>query len=347
MAVIAAVVAGAGVWGIVRAADARVADVDRIDELDGVLADAPVGSISQGVDLDGDGEIDEGTATYPAINFLLVGSDSREGANAADEDFGVVGSTDEVGGRRSDTIMVLRQEENGGAALVSVPRDLWVPISGTGRSQRINSAYNEGPERLAKTVTEALGIPIHHYVEVDFVGFRDIIDKIGGVELCVGYAARDEATGLNLQPGCQNLDGTMALAYARSRKYQEWDGTNWVSDPRADLGRIERQQLFMRAAVDGALRTLQSSPFGSGDLIGEVAESVRIDSRLDPYEAAQTLRQAMQVGLRTFGLPVYNTTVAGNAVLELGEGSDAVLDYFRGVGPVPTEYETTTSDGGA
>jgi LCP family protein required for cell wall assembly len=342
MLLTAAVVAGAGAWGIVRAADERVADVDRVEGLESVLAPLPGGDGApvSAVDMDGDGIPDP--ITYPAINFLLVGSDSREGVSEGDEDFAIVGDTSEVGGRRSDTIMILRQEENGGLALTSIPRDLWVEIAGTGRSQRINSAYNEGPERLAQTVTQALGIPIHHYVEVDFIGFKDIIDELGGVEVCVGNAARDTHSGLKLDVGCQTLDGVMALAYARSRYYQEWDGSQWVTDPRADLGRIERQQLFMRAAVDGALRELRSSPFGSGDLIEAVAGSVRIDERLDPYDAARTLRAAAEGdGIRTYRIPVHPETISGNAVLELDSSARDVLDYFRGIGPAPVEYETT------
>jgi LCP family protein required for cell wall assembly len=336
MLVIAAIIAGAGVWGIVRAADERVANVDVVAGLDGVLAPLP----GQGdIDLDGDGVVDP--ITYPATNYLLVGSDSREGVTGEETDVAVVGDEGEVGGRRSDTIMILRQEENGGLSLTSLPRDLWVEIADTGERQRINSAYNDGPERLAKTITRELGIPIHHYVEVDFIGFKDIIDQIGGVELCVGNAARDTHSGLKLDVGCQMLDGVQALAYARSRYYEEWDGTNWVVDPRADLGRIERQQLFMRAAVDGVLRKLRSSPFSSGDLVEAVADSVRIDGRLDPYDAAETLRAAVEEGMHTYRIPVIPVTVAGNSVLELDGGSGEVLDYFRGRGQAPAEFETT------
>ena len=335
MFVVAAAVAGAGVWGIVRAADERVADVEVVDGLDGVLAPLP----GEGdVDIDGDGVVD--TITYPALNYLLVGSDSREGVSSDDVDFGIVGDESQVGGRRSDAIMILRQEANGGLGLTSIPRDLWVEIADTGNNQRINAAYNDGPERLAKTISYELGIPIHHYVEVDFIGFKDIIDEIGGVELCVGNAARDTRSGLKLDVGCQNLDGVMALAFARSRYFEEWDGSRWVLDPRADLGRIERQQLFMRAAVDGALNELRSSPFNSGDLVEAVAESVRIDGRLDPYEAAETLRAAVEEGMHTYRIPVTPTTIAGNSVVELDGGSQEVLDYFRGVGPAPSEYET-------
>jgi len=312
MILIVAVIGIGGAAGVLRAADARTSDVERIDGLDAILADVP-----------GD------DAEYPAENYLLVGSDSRDGIVAGTDDYDFVGDTELVGGKRSDTIMILRQERNGG-------------IAGTGESQRINSAYNDGPERLAATVSQSLGIPIHHYVEVDFLGFKDIVDRIGGVEVCTFKAARDIHSGLNLQPGCQSLNGEMALAYARSRYYEEWDGSDWAMDPRADLGRIERQQLFIREAVNGLLHDIESSPFSAGDTIQAVTESVRIDPRLDPIKAAQALRQAAQQGLHTYALPVYNDTVGDAAVLRLADDADSLLAYFRGEGPAPTQFETTT-----
>jgi LCP family protein required for cell wall assembly len=331
MALIASVIGVVGAAGVLRAADGRTDDIERISGLESVLADVP--------------DADDPTIEYPAENYLLVGSDSREGVDPSAPDFGVIGSEAEVGtSRRSDTIMVLRQERNGGAALMSLPRDLWVEIAGTDHSQRINTAYNGGAERLAATVSESLGIPIHHYVEVDFVGFKDIIDGLGGVEVCVGFAARDPGSGLQIDKGCQRLDGVQALAFARSRHYEQWDGSNWVLDPRADLGRIERQQLFMRAAVDGALRRLRSSPFGSSDVIAAVVDSVRIDDRLEPIKAGEALRQAAEEGLRTYALPVVNDTVGDAAILRLGDGADEVLAYFRGDGPAPVGFETGVTE---
>ncbi len=328
MLLVAALVGTLGAFGVLRAADARTDDVERVGGLRDVLADV----------------LDDDSIEYPAENYLLVGSDARGGVDPGSEDFDVIGDEGEVGGRRSDTIMVLRQERNGGAALMSLPRDLWIEIAGTGKSQRINAAYNTesggGAERLAATVSQSLGIPIHHYVEVDFVGFKEIIDRLGGVEVCVGHPARDEKSGLKLDQGCQVLDGVMALAYARSRTYEEWNGSDWVIDPRADLGRIERQQLFMRAAVDGALRKFRSSPFGSGDMIDAVIGSVRIDERLDPIKAGDALRSAAEEGLRTYALPVRDDTVGDAAVLRLADGADSVLAYFRGEGPAPVEFET-------
>ncbi len=315
MLLIASLVAVGGAFGVSRAADERSAEVERINGLDMILTSVP----------------DDG----PAENYLLVGSDSRDGANPDDPDFGSMGDAGDVGGRRSDTIMVLRRERDGGAALMSLPRDLWVEIAGTGEKNRINSAYNGGPELLASTVSEGLGIPIHHYVEVDFFGFKEIVDEIGGVEVCIDYATRDRNTGLDLQPGCPVLDGVQALAYARSRHYEEFRDGEWRKDGSADLGRIARQQLFMRAAITGALLDLRSSPFGSSATIRAVARSVRVDAGLDPIKAGDALRRAAEEGLTSFTLPVTPTDINGNSVVVLADGAEAYLDYFRGVGPAP------------
>jgi LCP family protein required for cell wall assembly len=238
--------------------------------------------------------------------------------------------------------MILRREKNGGASLLSLPRDLWVPIAGTDHSAKINSAYNEGPQRLVRTVTQALGVPIHHYVEVDFNGFTRLVDEIGGVQICVDYPAQDENTGLRLNPGCQVLDGTQGLAYTRSRHYEEFVDGDWRGEEEApDLARIGRQQQFIRAAVDKLLRRIRRNPLRLGDLIGVATDSVRIDGDLDPVDAANALRAAAEEGLATYTLPVVGVEHDGQSALELGEGAEAILDYFRGVAPAPPATTTT------
>jgi LCP family protein required for cell wall assembly len=311
---VALLVGAVGAAGVLRAADTRTSEITRIDGLESVLT-----SVEDG----------------PSRNYLLVGSDSREGVDPDSDDFAAIGDTSMVGGTRSDTVMILRRDADGGAALVSIPRDLWVEIAGTGRSNRVNSAYNGGPQRLAATVSQSLGVPIHHYIEVDFVGFKDIIDRIGGVDLCIEHATRDLRSGLSLQPGCQTLDGTQALAFARSRYYEEFRDGAWRMDGTADLGRMSRQQLFLRAAVNGALAEIRSSPFSSSRIIDSVTSSLRIDAGVDPVRAADSLRRAVEEDLATYTLPVRPTTIDGNSVLLLADGADEVLDYFRGLGPAP------------
>lgn len=311
----AVVVAVTGSFGLIRAADQRVADVERIENLDQVL-----------VAVDG-----------PAVNYLLIGSDSRDGSDPNASDFESIGDSADVSGRRSDTIMVLRQERDGnGAALLSFPRDLWLTHADTGDQQRINATYNRGADVLAATITQNYGIPINHVVDVDFFGFKDLVDTIGGTTICFEYATRDVNSGLDQQPGCNLLDGVQALAYARARNYEEFRDGQWRKDPTADLGRVARQQFFISQTVNETLGKLQSDPFLASELIDATTDSLRLDPNLDPLAAAGTLRKAFGSGFTTYQLPVDGAMINGNSVLLLREAeAQPILDYFRGVGPLP------------
>jgi LCP family protein required for cell wall assembly len=295
-------------------------------------------------------ELQQPANDAPAENYLLVGSDSRAGIAADDPNAGAIGNSDEVVNSRSDTIMVLRRERNGGAALLSLPRDLWVPIAGTGTKAKINSAYNQGSQRLVATVTQALGIPINHYVEIDFAGFQKLVDEIGGVQVCTFVPAQDTHSGLRLDPGCTNVNGSQALAYARSRHYQEWTDGKWHEDGTADLGRIKRQQLFIRTAVAKLLQEMENDPFKVGQLVGVATSAVTVDETLDPVKAAAALRQAAQVGLVTYSLPVVAADHKGQSALDLDASAAApILDYFRGATATPpasTPDTTGTTAGG-
>ena len=314
MALLLAVVVGAvGAFGVIRAANARTADIERIEGLE--LALTPQ-----------DG---------PARNYLLIGSDSRENADPNAADFGGIGDANQVTGRRSDTIMILRQEEDGnGASIVSLPRDLWVDVAGHGPN-RINSACSHGTDVLASTITQQLGIPINHVVDIDFNGFKDLVDAVGGTTVCFLYPTRDKNTGLDQQPGCHVLDGVESLQYARSRYYEEFRDGQWRTDPTSDLGRIERQQTFLQQTADGTIDKLQSDPFLASELIDAGTAAVRMDPGLDPVGAAGTLRKAFSAGLNKYQLPVSGVTKNGNAVLVLDPGAEPILDYFRGIGPPP------------
>jgi LCP family protein required for cell wall assembly len=312
--VLAALVAGFGAFGVITAANARTADVERIDGLELVLT----------------------AKDGPAENYLLIGSDTRENADPNDPDFGGIGDVNAVQGRRSDTIMILRQEADGnGASIVSLPRDLWVNIAGRDSPSRINAAYSDGTDVLAATITQELGIPINHVVDIDFNGFKELIDATGGTTICFMFATRDKNTGLNQQPGCNQLDGLAALQYARSRYYEEFRDGGWQTDPTSDLGRIQRQQDFLQLTADATIDKLQSDPFMASKLITAASGAVRMDPGLDPVAAAGTLRKAFATGLNKYQLPVTGVTRNDMAVLELAEGAEPILDYFRGIGPPP------------
>ncbi|MEM1333640.1 MAG: LCP family protein [Actinomycetota bacterium] len=312
---LAVAVGAAGALGLVSAADRQVADVTRIENLEEVL-----------VAVDG-----------PAVNYLLIGSDSRDGADPTSSDFGAIGDTSDVSGRRSDTIMVLRQERDGeGAALLSFPRDLWLTHADTGQEQRINATYNRGADVLAATITQNYDIPINHVVDIDFFGFKDLVEAIGGTTLCFDVATRDVNSGLNQQPGCNLLDGDQALAYARARNYEEFRDGQWRKDPTADIGRVTRQQSFISATVDQTLTKLRADPFLASELIDATTDSLALDPNLDPLGAAGTLRKAFGSGFTTYQLPVDGANINGNSVLLLRDAeAQPILDYFRGVGPLP------------
>ena len=232
--------------------------------------------------------------------------------------------------------MILRQEANGnGASIVSLPRDLWINIAGRDGASRINSAYSDGTDVLASTITQELGIPINHVVDIDFNGFKDLVDAVGGTEVCFMFATRDKNTGLDQQPGCHTLNGIESLQYARSRYYEEFRDGAWQTDPRSDLGRIERQQNFLQQTADTTIQRLQSDPFLASELISAGTAAVRMDPGLDPVAAAGTLRKAFSAGLNKYQLPVIGVTKNGNAVLVLDDGAEPILDYFRGIGPPP------------
>lgn len=262
-------------------------------------------------------------------NYLLVGSDSRD---AGDPN---TGETGDVTGNRSDTMMVLRIDKNDDtASILSIPRDLYVETAD--HTGRINGAYNDGPAALVVAIQESLGIPIHHYVEIDFFGFKALVDALDGINVCFLYPTRDFNTGLDIPVGgCYTLDGTQSLAYARSRHYEEFRDGEWREDPTSDLGRTTRQRAFVNATLQKALATVKTDPFRTGDLVSAMGAAIRIDDELDPIGAGASLRTAVGDGLLTYSLPVVNETIDGAAVLLLGDGADAVLAYFRGTGPAP------------
>src|SRR6266511_4471691 len=177
-------------------------------------------------------------AVTPGADWLIVGSDSREGLSAAERKR--LG-TGQAAGRRTDTMMLLHIPRSGAPTLVSLPRDSYVPIPGRGRN-KLNAAYAfGGPKLLVQTVEQVTGIRIDHYMEVGFDGFAATVNAVGGVRICVDEAMRDPNAGLNLRAGCQVLNSRDALGYVRTR-----------ASARGDLDRVQRQQEFLGALIDKA-----------------------------------------------------------------------------------------------
>ena len=160
----------------------------------------------------------QGSAT--GTNYLVVGTDSREGVDPDIENAGAILGAD-VSGARTDTIAVLRVEGDA-VSLLAIPRDLYVPLA-TGSTNRINAAFAfGGPEALVATVQAQLGIGINHYLEIDLAGFLGLVDALGGVTIEFSHPAYDDRSGLAIDAaGPVELDGAQALGYVRSRRYTE------------------------------------------------------------------------------------------------------------------------------
>ncbi len=259
------------------------------------------------------------------ITFLVIGSDSREGLDDL-EGFG------NFAGSRADVIMLVQVlPETGKVQILSLPRDLYVDIEGKGRN-RINAAYAFGGAPLmVKTVKQATGLDIHHYVEVDFVGFQAIVDQLGGVTLDFPFPARDLKSGFEVDAGRQVLDGAQALAYARSRHYQELRDGTWVSVDASDIGRTRRQQQLVFAILSKLKRP--STLTDVGDLVTAFAQHLSIDSSLANrgfLDLAFAMRNLSASDIEATTLPTLGRTIDGRSVLIPDEpAATAVLDAFR------------------
>jgi LCP family protein required for cell wall assembly len=149
----------------------------------------------------------------PGTTYLLVGSDSRKGLTRKQE---LSYGTGRGQGRRTDTIMLLHTGA-GPNLLMSIPRDSWVEVPGHGVT-KINAAFAYGgPRLLVRTIERDTGIRVDDYVEIGFAGFVDVVDAVGGVRICPKSAMKDKLANLDIKAGCQQVDGKVALGYARSR----------------------------------------------------------------------------------------------------------------------------------
>jgi LCP family protein required for cell wall assembly len=264
--------------------------------------------------------------------FLLVGSDSRDDLDSV-EGFG------EFGGQRADVVMVLIRPSDGSrAALLSLPRDLLVDdVCGAGSEHRLNDALQgcdalNGPTALTRTVESVIGQDIDHFALIDLAGFQEVVDAVGGYEICLERAVRDQQAQLELPAGCTQATGAQTLAWLRSRSTQEQTDDGWRVMPGVnDLTRNERQRAFLLTMM-GHLSDF-SSPTAIADTAQVIAPYVTVDSELslvDAVNLAWSLRGLSQGNIDELEIPVSDAiTASGAAVLVAGvDIADMVDDYL-------------------
>jgi len=328
-------------------------------------------------DGDGAGEFDNGAGDEPtgpvesfppaepaAKNFLITGADNNACIDPDSPYAAAFGDRDSFG-ERSDTIMLWRvNPATSQVAVLSFPRDLWVNIAGRSSEQRINVAYKRGdPQRLIDTIFQNFLIEVDHFIQVDFCAFKILVDAVDGVSVPFDFPVRDPNTGLNVtEAGCFNFDGDHALAYVRSRKLLYLDpatitennpeGT-WRQDGTSDLGRISRQQDFIRRTVDSLLSAGTFNPSVIRALIQTSDDFVVVDSDLSltkQLEFAGVLRNVDTADITSYQIEARNASIQGQAVLVPqtgGANMSAVLAVFRGeatLADAPEQvFETTTT----
>ncbi|HEY3671973.1 MAG TPA: LCP family protein [Acidimicrobiia bacterium] len=291
------------------------------------------------------------TASGTATNYLIIGSDTRSFVQSEqDKEAFTDADTTADGPARSDTMMVLHADGDA-SYIVSFPRDLMVNVPTLG-SQKINAAFNKGPQLVIDTLQQDFGVPINHYVEVNFKTFEDIVNAVGSVPVFFPYDARDQLSGLLIGPfpGCHHLDGPQALAYVRSR-YLEYfiDGTWQNASPQADIDRIQRQQEFIKTLGSIAVARTLDDPTLAPGLADKVIPNLTVDTGFDRPAFNQFVQAFMGLsggsGGPTFEtLPWERGNSAGSFLTVKEPEADAVLAVLKGQAPIPTTTTAPTGD---
>jgi LCP family protein required for cell wall assembly len=292
-----------------------------------------------------------------AVNYLIVGSDTREGLSREEIKRLKVGGTDVAAGKRSDTMLLIHiSKKRDKAAIISIPRDSYALIPEHNNSQgkvipaaysKINSAYNwGGAPLLIETLESMSDLRIDHYVELNFVGFVRMVDALGGVEICTKKDINDPKSHLTLPAGTHVLDGVDSLKFVRTR----------VFDGLGDLGRMKRQQEFASAMLRKATSAgVLLNPVKMVDFINSALDSVVTDEGLsqgDLLTLGKQLRNLSASNVRTLTIPLkyynYNKNGVSAAVLwdpvlapELFErikNDEALIEQVR---PDPSSSPTT------
>ncbi|MFE3257783.1 LCP family protein [Nocardia sp. NPDC059091] len=269
----------------------------------------------------------------PGTNWLLVGSDSRSGLSKDQEQQLSTGDSSDVEGERTDTVILVHIPKSGRPTLVSLPRDSYVSIPGVGKDKLNASFAAGGASLLVKTVEGATGVHIDHYVQIGFGGFANIVDAVGGIQMCLDTPMKDPLAGIDLPAGCQTLNGPEALGFVRSR-----------ATPRADLDRMLNQRKFLSALLKKAASpgTL-ANPLRSWPLVRDLTSALKVDKGAHIWDLA-SLGNALNSDPITTTVPVggfEDVAGSGNVLLWDKTKASAFFDALAKDQQIPQDLITT------
>ncbi|MGW0814435.1 LCP family protein [Streptomyces viridiviolaceus] len=280
-------------------------------------------------------------------NLLVLGSDSRAGDNAS------LG-TGKVSGARSDTALVVHIPEGRKQAVaISIPRDTLVTRpectksdgSALPEAKRVmfNSVYSlAGPACVVKTVEKMSGVRMDHYMEIDFAGFKGLVDAIGGVTVTIDEPIKDSSSGLDLSAGTHTLDGTQSLAFVRTR-HGVGDGS--------DLGRIGLQQQFLIALLSEVKRQdLLGSPTKTYKIADTLTSALTTDSELASLTSLADFARSMNgvdpAAMETIMLPVAYDKTDPNRVVAAEPQATQLWKAVRSDSEIPESAKKSPAAGG-
>ena len=258
---------------------------------------------------------EQSSAATSGKNFLVVGSDKRSDLSAAERKKLGTGT---AAGQRTDSIMLLHMPADGKPTLVSLPRDSYVSIPGHGRN-KINAAFAfGGPTLLVKTVELATGLHVDGYIEVGFGGFVDVVDSVGGVSMCLAKPMKDKDAHINLEAGCQELDGTQALGFVRARH----------SQAKGDLDRVDHQRQLLAAITQKALSPATLLPWRYYGLFSSGANSLSIGEKTSLPDMVSFAKGMKAV---SSGSGTTTTVPIADASYQTSAGSSVLWDHDKAV----------------
>jgi len=273
------------------------------------------------------------TVTSAGTNWLIAGSDQRTGISRSVRAQLHLGAE---GADASDSLMLLHTG-SGKPVLISIPRDSYVPIPGHS-SNKINAALAiGGPTLLVQTVEQVTGLRIDHYMSIGFGGLADVVNTVGGVHICLPAAVKDPYSGANLKAGCQNLNGTQAIQFVRSRH----------AFATSDLQRIQDQRAFLQALLSKATSPgVYLNPFTALPFASTSASAIAVDKGTSLYSLVQ-VAFALR-GPETGTVPIANAnfqTSAGDAVKWNSSQALQLFNALKADKPVPAGLLTGTKVG--
>ena len=289
-----------------------------------------------------------------ALNYLLVGSDTREGLTREQMKLLRVGSTKTAAGSRSDTMLLVHiSKSRDKATIISIPRDSLVTIpehpSSVDKTKivpaakgKINAAFAfGGAPLLIQTIEDETGVRIDHYIEIGFAGFAGMVDALGGIEVCTKRDIDDPGSHLVLPAGVHTLNGVEALKYVRTRDF----------DGMGDLGRMQRQQQFMSAVLRKVTSTgVLLNPIKLVNFFNAAIATVKTDSELnksDLLTLAKQMKNLSSSNVRTLTIPLGNVNArvpgVGSVVTWDSELAPELFNRIREDLPLTDEVTPTPS----